>query len=105
MKYVLMFVETEEYADDSRRWTRVSGPGRTARWAEWFADHRRTRSPAATSSAGRYSDNGAPGPCSEPFVTDGPFIEGKEVISGYTEIDVEDLDEALRMVSTWPAVR
>ncbi len=36
---------------------------------------------------------------SEPLVTDGPFIEGKEVISGYTEIDVADLDEALRMVS------
>ena len=32
----------------------------------------------------------------EPLVTDGPFVEGKEVVSGYTEIDVADLDEALR---------
>jgi hypothetical protein len=29
-------------------------------------------------------------------------VEGKEVVSGYTEIEVADLDEALRMVSTWP---
>jgi len=36
----------------------------------------------------------------EPVVTDGPFVEGKEVVSGYTEVDVADLDEALRMVST-----
>ena len=38
----------------------------------------------------------------EPVVTDGPFVEGKEVVSGYTEIEVADLDEALRMVKTWP---
>jgi hypothetical protein len=38
----------------------------------------------------------------EPVITDGPFVEGKEVVSGYTEIEVADLDEALRMVSTWP---
>ena len=39
---------------------------------------------------------------SDPVVTDGPFVEGKEVVSGYTEIEVADLDEALRMVRTWP---
>jgi hypothetical protein len=37
----------------------------------------------------------------EPIVTDGPFIEGEEVVSGYVE--AADLDEALRMVRTWPA--
>jgi hypothetical protein len=38
----------------------------------------------------------------EPVITDGPFVEGKEVVSGYTEVEVADLDEALRMVRTWP---
>nr|WP_156003019.1 YciI family protein [Streptomonospora sp. PA3] len=38
----------------------------------------------------------------EPVITDGPFVEGKEVVSGYVEIDVADLDEALRMVEAWP---
>ena len=37
-----------------------------------------------------------------PVIVDGPFVEGKEIVSGYTEIEVADLDEALRMVSTWP---
>jgi hypothetical protein len=39
----------------------------------------------------------------EPIITDGPFIEGKEVVSGYVEVEVADLDEALRMARTWPA--
>ena len=39
---------------------------------------------------------------SEPVITDGPFVEGKEVVSGYAEVEVADLDEALRMVRSWP---
>jgi hypothetical protein len=37
-----------------------------------------------------------------PVVKDGPFLEGKEVIGGYCEIDVADLDEALELARTWP---
>ena len=36
-------------------------------------------------------------------VTDGPFLEGKEVVGGYAIIDVPDLDAAIRLVSSWPA--
>ena len=39
----------------------------------------------------------------EPLVTDGPFMEGNEIIGGYAEIEVPDLDEALRMASGWPS--
>ncbi len=35
-------------------------------------------------------------------MTDGPFVEGKEIVSGFTEIDVADLDEALRLARSWP---
>jgi hypothetical protein len=38
----------------------------------------------------------------EPIVTDGPYMEGKEVVSGFTEIDVADLDEALAVARSWP---
>jgi hypothetical protein len=37
-----------------------------------------------------------------PVISDGPFVEGKEWIGGYAEIDVDDLDAALRMVKSWP---
>ncbi|HSK92739.1 MAG TPA: YciI family protein [Candidatus Angelobacter sp.] len=35
-------------------------------------------------------------------VTDGPFIEGKEMIGGYAVLEVADLDEALALAKSWP---
>jgi hypothetical protein len=39
----------------------------------------------------------------EVTVTDGPFVEGKEMVGGYGVIDVPDLDAAIRLASSWPA--
>jgi len=36
-------------------------------------------------------------------VTDGPFIEGKEIIGGFWVVNVDNLDEALKMAKEWPA--
>jgi hypothetical protein len=35
-------------------------------------------------------------------VTDGPFIEGKELIGGFGVLDVANLDEALKVAASWP---
>ena len=35
-------------------------------------------------------------------VTDGPFIEGKELLGGFGILDVADLDEALKVAASWP---
>lgn len=40
----------------------------------------------------------------ERIVTDGPFIESKEVIGGFYVIDVADLDEALSWAARVPNV-
>jgi hypothetical protein len=29
-------------------------------------------------------------------------MEGNEIVGGYAEVDVADLDEALSMATTWP---
>jgi hypothetical protein len=39
----------------------------------------------------------------KPLVTDGPFIEAKEVIGGYWMIDVKSKDEAVAWASRCPA--
>jgi hypothetical protein len=44
-----------------------------------------------------------PGPNGRPLVTDGPFLEGTEVIGGLVEIEVADLDEALQFAKAWVA--
>jgi hypothetical protein len=37
-------------------------------------------------------------------VTDGPFMEAKEVLAGYTLLDTADIDEAVAIARTWPGV-
>lgn len=102
MRYVLLFVDTEEFerelaemgpADRERAYERVT---------EWMATNKdrirggnKLLSPETATTV--RLDRG-----DEPVVTDGPYVESKELISGYTEIEVADIDEALRVVRTWP---
>ena len=37
-------------------------------------------------------------------VTDGPFIEAKEVIGGYSVLEAASIDEAVEIARTWPGV-
>jgi hypothetical protein len=37
-------------------------------------------------------------------VTDGPFMETKEVLGGYSGIEAETIDEAVEIAKTWPGV-
>jgi hypothetical protein len=102
VKFVLLFVETEQFERDLEA---MSQPERdrayqlAGKWMADYADKIRGGNklrPAYTATTVRLNSG------SEPVITDGPFVEGKEVVSGYTEIEVADLDEALKMVSTWP---
>lgn len=38
----------------------------------------------------------------KPTITDGPFAEAKELIAGFTIIEVDSRDEALAWVKRWP---
>jgi hypothetical protein len=102
VKYVLLFVETEQFEKDLQAMNQADRDRAYDLARMWFANHAdkirggNKLQPAHTATTVRL-DLG-----SEPFITDGPFVEGKEVVSGYTEIEVADLDEALRMVGTWP---
>lgn len=102
MRYVLLFVETEQFENEFAAMSRSDRERAIALARRWFADHAdkirggNKLQPAHTATTVRL-DRGP-----EPLVTDGPFVEGKEVVSGYTEIEVADLDEALRMLKTWP---
>ena len=103
MKYMLMFCR-DEGAGPS--WEQMSPEaqaqlgGQIGRWhaenASRIIDkgHRLGASSMATTV--RHKEGGA-------IVTDGPFVEGKEVVSGYVIADVPDLDDALRLAKTFPA--
>ena len=101
MKYVLLFVDTEQFAQDLQAMGPAERERAYQRVEEWMATHadrirggRKLQAPETATTV--RLDRG------EPVITDGPFVEGKEVVSGFIEVDVADLDEALAMARTWP---
>jgi len=104
MKYVLMFVGT---AADQERWDTMSADERAAAMAgagRWFEEYGRTgkivggeqlQGPGTVTTV--RSQNGLR------VVTDGPFIESKEVIGGFAIVEVKDLAEAQEMARAWPS--
>ena len=99
MKYVIMFTSTPELdsAVPEERAQEVYG-----RIYQWFADNEAKISdggaelqPVATATTVKAGSNG-------PVVADGPFSEAKEVVGGFSVLDVADLDEAIAVVRTWP---
>jgi hypothetical protein len=101
MKYVLLFVETEQFERDLADMSPSERERAYDRVTEWMSTHAdklrggsKLQSPETATTV--RLDRG------EPVIIDGPFVEGKEVVSGYREIEVADLDEALQMVKTWP---
>ncbi|RJL30165.1 hypothetical protein D5H75_24245 [Bailinhaonella thermotolerans] len=96
-----MFIETEEFAEELAAMGELERDAAYAAVERWFAEHadrithHRHLAPKETATTLRLRG--------EPMVTDGPFMEGKEVVSGYAEIEVADLDEAMAVARSWPA--
>jgi hypothetical protein len=96
-----MFIETEQFAADLAAMGEVERERAYGRVRQWFVEnhdkitHHAHLMPPETATTLRLGGG-------EPLMTDGPFVEGKEVVSGITEIDVADLDEALRLARSWP---
>jgi hypothetical protein len=102
MKYVLLFCAE---AEDARRFEAMTGEqqsGQAAAVEAWFAENGskirggNQLADPSTATTIRFSGDG------DPLVTDGPFLESKEVIGGYVEVEVADLDEALALARSWP---
>ena len=99
MKYVIMFTSTPEL-------DAAVPPERAAavyqRVWDWFEEHDAEISdggaqlfPVSTATTVKSGQSG-------PVVVDGPFSEAKEVVGGFSVIDVPDLDAAIALVKTWP---
>jgi hypothetical protein len=99
MKYVLLFVDSEETRQRSEAETAAISEKIGAWWMEHSAAGRivggEQLQGAETATTVRHDHGGV-------SIVDGPFIEAKEQIGGYGLIDVENLDAALELAKSWP---
>ena len=102
MKYMLMFVNDEDWETRTAPDERAKGYEAVMKWWEEHSKAGRivggeqlktTR--AATTLR---KQNG------KITVTDGPFIESKEGLGGFAIVNVPDLDAAIALAKTWPGL-
>jgi hypothetical protein len=98
MKYVMLILNTGSTdtlgTEEQQAWYAVVGA--------WYEKH---------GASGKLSDGGQQlqGPETAKTVrgtgvTDGPFMETKEVLGGYSVLDTDSYDEAVEISKTWPGV-
>lgn len=98
MKYVLMFATDPSAQADVDPQLAQEVYGRIYRW---FADNAAS---ITDSGAELLGADTATTVKSGGVVVDGPFSEAKEVIGGFSTIEVADLDAAIALAKSWPAL-
>ena len=94
--------------DDLEAWQAMSEEERLqmrAKGAQWMAGYREQIRWTGGLHLPHTVTSVHPGKEGQPLVTDGPFLEGTEVIGGFVELEVADLDEALQFAKAWTAGR
>ena len=105
MRYVLFNWLSPEDMADWETWTPERQDADARRHMEWFAKHREhivggeeldSPTRVKTLRRGRQSEG--------LVVTDGPYIETKEVLGGFVVLEVATIDEAVAIASEWPSL-
>jgi hypothetical protein len=103
LKYVLLFVGTMEEQQDWDSQTKEAMKAAYAKVEGWFEENTRSgKIVSAQELRGPDTATTVTFKNGKPIVTDGPFIEAKEVIGGFAVVEVRDLDEALELAKGWP---
>src|SRR6516162_1213109 len=99
VKYVILLLDTEA----ARSMTEAEGQAWYAEIGAWYekggggsgklAEAGNQLAPPATAKTVRASG-----------VTDGPFMETKEALGGYSVLETDTIEEAVEIAKTWPGV-
>src|SRR6266567_6240236 len=98
MKYLLLGMVTETGQQ-------LSGPDFEAWMAEIGAWYEKEGSSGRLADAGHQLDSPDTAKTVRASgVTDGPYMEAKEVLAGYSLLETASIDEAVEIAKTWPGV-
>ena len=103
MKYALMFADSVENLEAFAKVPEATRKAALGQVVKWFEEQGKAGRIVSTYGLqGQSSATTVRIKNGKAIVTDGPFIETKEVLNGIAIVEVADLDEALAMAKTWP---
>jgi hypothetical protein len=98
MKYLILIVDTEAGLA-------ITGAEREAWMGEVMSWYDKTAASGKLASGGHQLQRPATAKTVRAGgVTDGPFMESKEVLGGYSVLDTDTIDEAVEIAQSWPGV-
>jgi hypothetical protein len=99
MKYVLMYTSRPDLAADTDP---EAAKAIYARVYEWFGENAGVMADSGAELLGVETATTVAYGAEGSVVVDGPFNEAKEVVGGFSVIEVADMDAAIAVVKTWP---
>jgi hypothetical protein len=106
MRYVMLTWVHPEDAAAWEKWKDADVQADVSRHSEWFGKHRDKIVGGAELDYPRTVKEIRPGRQSgDVVVVDGPYVESKEFIGGFIELEAADWDEAVAIASEWPSLK
>ena len=105
MRYVLFNWLSPEDVADWASWTAEQQHADVQRHIEWFTKHRDHVVGGEELDDPRTVKTLRPGRQGEGVVvTDGPYVESKEILGGFVILEAASIDEAVEIASDWPSL-
>jgi hypothetical protein len=106
MRYVMFTFLSPEDVEAWRGWTREEQQADVERHVAWFGKHREKIDGGEELGEAVQVKTLRPGRQGEGVVvTDGPYVETKELLGGFVVLDVADEAEAVAIASEWPSLK
>lgn len=104
MQYVMLLCGEEGSWENASAAETEAAMNEIQAWSEkWAAEGKLAESSAELDSS-RKAKTVSRGPDGKPVVTDGPYLELKEVVGGFIMLNADNLEDAVAVAATWPGI-
>jgi hypothetical protein len=104
MKYAMLLVGDESHWFDAPAERIEAAMDQINSWAEKWGKEGKLAGGGAELDQSTKAKTVSRGNDGQPVVTDGPYLELKEVIGGFILLDAENIEEAVAVAATWPGI-